>query len=134
MPAATAAAPAVELAAAAGERPMRARCTTVVGMDALAVEEDFQDDSPRRAARAHGVDAIEVPPNVAGCAPRHACAVAGVHAPVPARLHARVAASASARPSRAAGRIASARVQWRGRGTGGEEGDVGRGFGRAMRF
>jgi hypothetical protein len=98
---------------------MRARCATVVGMDAPAIEEDVEDDSARRDARAHGVDAIEVPPNVGGWALRHACAVAGDHAPVPARLHARVAASASARPSRAADRIANARVQWRGAGRGG---------------
>jgi hypothetical protein len=99
-------------------------------MDALAIEEDVEDDSARRAARAHGVDAIEVPPNVGGWAPRHACAVAGDHAQVPARLHARVAASASAQPSRAADRIADALVQWRGRGRGGGGGDVGRGFDR----
>jgi len=103
-------------------------------MDALAIEEDVEDDSARRAARAHGVDAIEVevPPNVGGWAPRHACAVAGDHAQVPARLHARVAASASAQPSRAADRIADALVQWRGRGRGGGGGDVGRGFDRPL--
>ena len=72
---------------------MRARCATVVGMDAPAIEEDVEDDSARRDARAHGLDAIEVPPNVGGWALRHAGAVAGDHAPVPARLHARVVLS-----------------------------------------
>lgn len=113
MPAATAAAPAVLFAAAAGDRPICARCTTVLGMEEVPAvwdEDELQDDSWRNELRDHGFCAIEPEgtPHVGG-APRSAC-VAGKDHPVGERLQDRAAASATARPPRAADRIAARRA------------------------